>query len=252
MFVPHVPKGGKAGAGQVRITSRRPPANRLYDQGVGPPKIVGGFAGWEEIDVADGANLTEHAGYESLKIDVPILLDGFEDGKGQDKKLENLLRFGRDLKKDNPPPVVQVYAPNMPAGRNGSHFVVIDFTFDDEPETIYSKRGVLLRQHITVHLSEFNRPDTIRPFRRKRRGRGRNGGVIHNDEISGLDTGGVHTGDLVAGLRKRYTVRKGDTLIKIAMKIYQDRDMWKPLAKLNDIRDPRKELTPGRVIRLLG
>jgi hypothetical protein len=47
-----------------------------------------------------------------------------------------------------------------------------------------------------------------------------------------------------------YTVKKGDTVITIAMKFYHKYEMWRFIAALNDIDDPHKELKVGRKIRL--
>lgn len=50
--------------------------------------------------------------------------------------------------------------------------------------------------------------------------------------------------------RRQYRVQKGDTLIKIAIKVYKDQRMWRKIAKENDIRHPKKALTVGRMIWL--
>lgn len=50
------------------------------------------------------------------------------------------------------------------------------------------------------------------------------------------------------GMRK-YTVKKGDTLITIAMRRYGNGNSWRWIAALNKIKDPRK-IRPGQVIWL--
>lgn len=49
---------------------------------------------------------------------------------------------------------------------------------------------------------------------------------------------------------KKYKVKKGDTLMKIAMKFYGNHKAWRKIAKANDIKRPRRKLKPGRVIKL--
>lgn len=51
---------------------------------------------------------------------------------------------------------------------------------------------------------------------------------------------------------KRYTVKKGDTLQKIADKHYKKHTAWKRIAKANGIKNPKsnKELKVGRVLKL--
>lgn len=46
-----------------------------------------------------------------------------------------------------------------------------------------------------------------------------------------------------------YTVKKGDTLKSIALKFYKDATMWKPIADLNKIKDPKK-IKVGTKLRL--
>jgi nucleoid-associated protein YgaU len=87
--------------------------------------------------------------------------------------------------------------------------------------------GNISRYQATLKVMEFINPDQIRLKRRKR-------------------------------ARKRfpvfYVVRKGDTLLKIAHKVYGDKSKWKKIgeAQTPKIRDPRKQLKPGRKLRIPG
>jgi nucleoid-associated protein YgaU len=46
-----------------------------------------------------------------------------------------------------------------------------------------------------------------------------------------------------------YRIKKGDTLVKIAVYFYGDGSKWRNIAKLNHIHDPN-HLKVGRVIKL--
>jgi hypothetical protein len=46
-----------------------------------------------------------------------------------------------------------------------------------------------------------------------------------------------------------YTVKHGDTLVTVAARQLGDLNRWHELARLNDIRDPRR-ISPGDTLRL--
>jgi len=50
--------------------------------------------------------------------------------------------------------------------------------------------------------------------------------------------------------RKTYVVRKGDTLAKIAARVYGNANRWHEIAKLNGIRAPHKVLKVGRRLKV--
>jgi hypothetical protein len=46
-----------------------------------------------------------------------------------------------------------------------------------------------------------------------------------------------------------YVIKEGETLFEVAIKFYEDRDMWVEVAEENGIRDPR-HVTAGQEIKL--
>lgn len=50
-------------------------------------------------------------------------------------------------------------------------------------------------------------------------------------------------------VEKSYTVRRGDTLSGIASAFYRDAGLWREIATVNEIRDPRT-IAPGRVLSI--
>jgi nucleoid-associated protein YgaU len=69
----------------------------------------------------------------------------------------------------------------------------------------------------------------------------------------GMLTGGTAGGGGVSTPRpaqRTYTVRAGDTLWSIAVKVFGDGERWTELAKLNNLTWPRKQLPAGKVLKL--
>ena len=62
---------------------------------------------------------------------------------------------------------------------------------------------------------------------------------------SGKKAGQFVTGDVII------RARQGDTLVKIAARELGNAKLWHKLAKLNGIRDGRKELKKGRKIKII-
>lgn len=91
----------------------------------------------------------------------------------------------------------------------------------DGAELIRDDRGRLLRLPAVLHLMEYVKPDQIRLSRSKK---------------------GKFT----------YITKKGDTVRSIALRIFRDAGLIPDIKRLNNIRDPRKELKPGTMLVLPG
>jgi len=215
------------GRTQIRILCQELRTNDLYDLGDGPIIPVGGFGGWEEITIPGQVNVTEYVGVETLKLDIPILLDGFADNQSQEPKLHSLMRLARQFEDGDEPPVVQIFGAAMPVA-NGGHFIILGFDFDPGM-TILNQGGTLVRRSCIMHVSEFSDADTVRIKKRKKK-RGNKGG--------GTQVPPSH-----------YTIKSDDTLFSIAMKFYGDRSAWERIAKANGLRDPRNP-PAGKKIKL--
>lgn len=93
-----------------------------------------------------------------------------------------------------------------------------------------------LRQHGTNHIT---RATAVVTFAAASDGLSRRGPLS-----GGKDTGGGK-GDV-----RRYTVKKGDTLRKLADRFYGSPGKWQLIAKANGIKKPGAALKPGRVLRI--
>lgn len=106
--------------------------------------------------------------------------------------------------------------------------------------------------HLRWWLEEIQE-DESKTLRNKAGNRTRYAGVlifteVVEDEPLGKLAAANHKNKKGSSTPKKYTVKKGDTLSKIAAK-FHIKGGWKHLAKLNKIRDPRK-LKVRQVIRL--
>lgn len=210
------------GRGEVKIAHDDTVIRCLL--GDGPPLITDGYGGWAEIERPLDEPITRWVGQPGQRMELPILLDSFGTGRNVERDYERILALGRKKDGQRPPPVFRVTGA-VPF--SGSKWVLEESP--DMGEAIY-QRGRLVRQFMTLALLSYEREDTAR-FRKR-------GGGKDSDEAD------------------RYVAKPGDTLRKIAAKLKPDasrekqRDYANEIGKLNGIRDLRRELIPGVVLRL--
>jgi nucleoid-associated protein YgaU len=75
-------------------------------------------------------------------------------------------------------------------------------------------------------------------------------------DFSGVQSGGSSTAPSApdrAGAERTYTVKKGDSLSKIAKRVYGDAQQWRKIHEANrDIIDNPDLIHPGQVLKLPG
>lgn len=188
--------------------------------GSGGAAVTGGLGGWTEIARPDGRPITEWVGAEALKVDVPIMLDGWpRDSIERDKN--RIFKLGRKRDGEQAPSPFKVTGPIFFSGMR--------FVLNGTPEfgeiIRDNSKGRLLRLPATLHLMEYVRGDQIRI---KKPG----GGGSEN---------------------RTYTVKKGDTIRSIAKAVADGANVSviaKEIAIANKIRDVRKPLKAGDTLRL--
>ena len=193
--------------------------------GTGDPTPSGGFVNIEEVARNDNVALSSWNGAPLLKLEVPVLFDGFVDGTDQQPAVDAVA--GLAVAADTPPSPIVAAGPIPYPNRT---WLMAAPTWG---RATRDADGVLVRQEMTLNLVEFVDPDTIH-F---------------------ADQGGAPSASTAAGGKKSkartYTVKQGDTLLTIAAKTLGKSDRWSEIARYNGgIRDPRKQLKPGRVLRL--
>lgn len=197
--------------------------------GDGPATPTGGIGGWVQKERPDAKSLTEWPGQGTFTQDVPIMINGFNNGDSVQGQANDLIKLGRNTEDDEVPPVFRIFgAIWMP----WLSYVLEGIEWGtEEDQVIREVDNTLYRQELTLHIAEYEDPDQIRLKRvRHAFGTSKGGGTNFPGNV--------------------YIAHKGDTLAKIAAKVYGDRTRWKVLAKKNGIRDPNNVLKTGRRIKL--
>lgn len=184
--------------------------------------IQGGFGGWEVVSRARQRGLTQWNGVDPKRMDVPILFDGLRAEVNQEPDVTRLLKMATPAPHE--PPVVHLEGKGYPAIVDS--WVIEDITWGTNVMWGTDKGGhdVLLRQDAVVHLLQH----------------------VAGDRAAFSRAGPRNPRPTWP---KHYTVRKGDTLSKIASKYYGNSKKWKQIANANNIRDP-KNLKVGRVLTI--
>lgn len=212
----------------IRIHGRR--FDFTVPLGYGRPRVADGGAKYEEEARPQDDAMTVFQGNALVKLEVPVLLDGWgPPGKRHDigPRIDRIvaLCFGED---GNDPPD---FVATGPFQFSGTRFQMELPEETEEPASITGPGGTQFRQALILKLVEFNDPDTLKPRRAPRGGRGKGavGGavalvaeVLHNDE----------------------------TLLKVSARVYGTPNRAKEIGDLNGIRDVRAKLRAGRKLQL--
>lgn len=197
--------------------------------GNGPATPNGGLGGWQQKERPDAKSMTEWTGQETIMQSVPLLLNGFMEGNSIQGQANDIIALGRKTVDDEVPPVFRMFGP--------IHFGWLPWVLESidwgeaEDQVIRDSNTRLMRQEVTLHVAEYEGPDSIRTKRiRKAFGTGATIGIGAPGNV--------------------YIVSDGDTLGKIAAKLYGDRSRWKEIGDKNGINDPNQELKAGRELKL--
>ena len=187
-----------------------------------PPKLTG-VGGWEEVERVRRKSATNWVAQPLKRLSIPLLFDGWRKKESVQAAVNVLGAMGAPVIGVKPPRIkvsgaaLLIYTGYI----SGIEWVVEDLDWGDSKR---DENGTLLRAPVTVSLLEYSSVD-IATKRLKTREK---------------------------KTRRIYTVKSGDTLLSIARRKLGDATLWKKIASLNNIRDPRsnKKLTPGKKLRL--
>lgn len=211
---------------EIKLTGRK--FEFSLPLGKGPAVVVGGGARFEEVPRPEDTSLTVYEGNDPIRLDVPVFLDGWpHHGRGEESVNPDLQRV-LDIcvgSNGNRPPWFRATGPIPFSGRR---FVMAGLPEWGAEQRSERSHRALVRQEITLHLLEFEDPDTIRFRRRRRRGRGNGGTSAPPSSVKA----------------------KGRTLVQIAAAYFGDPSRAKEIGKMNGIRDVRKKLPANRRIKL--
>jgi len=214
----------------VRIIAKNPEIDITVPMGDGSSYPTGGLGGWVPVPLADDVAGVDWEGQDGLSQDVRLLLNGVERDEDIEREWNTIEKLGRDANGDERrPPVFFVYGPVEHPGKawvlpaNGIEVV-------DSEDMRRNGSGELLRREFVLHLLEYISPDVVKDRRRKKRNRQ---GVADNVAVGGT-----------------YTTKAGDTLAKIAAKLYGDWRRWKEIGDKNGLSDPNRVLPAGKRLKL--
>jgi hypothetical protein len=202
--------------------------------GDGAAIVTEGYAGWQVVARPKEIGLTVWQGRNPIAIEIPFLLDYYplvrrvrKDSAAKDceEQVTNLERLC-GIRTHGQPPICCV---------DGNTLIPHDYT-------IYKHHRWVVEQVSWDRQLEIRSPKTGRRLRC--------GGTITIRQYVEASVILRRISSRARATPPRYhTIKRGDTLHKLAMKYYGDSNKWKLIADVNHMRDPRS-LKIGKKVRL--
>lgn len=216
---------GKPEPGWVHLMSVDPYQLLVCRLGEENPRIISGYGGWEVVQRARRRSLVDWQNVEPYRLTFSVVLDGYAENQSVEAEIRKLERMAIPALTGESPTKVRVfgYLPMDNTRNQSTYWVVENLEWGD---SLRSRVGMVrVRQTATLTLLAVSSDDELR-VSRSPRPRKKPGSKV-----------------------KRYKVRAGDTLQKIAAKYLGSSRRWKEIATLNKIRDP-KRLKAGTILKL--
>lgn len=207
--------------------------------GDGSPILTEGYAGWNVVERPKDIGTVEWAGRLPMAIEIPFFLNYYYDPWQTDpgerceamiSNLETLCGIGGHSQ----PPICRVNGnsviPHDEATSGvGTHWWVIEqVNWEREQEVRSRASGNRMQAGGTILIRQYiDDKDILHKF--------------------AMDAAGKKKKRKTKS--SHYTVKKGDTLSKIAARFYRDASKWKVIADANHIRDHRK-IYVGQKLRI--
>jgi len=219
--------------------------------GMTPPVPSDGYGGWTLITRPRRKDLTEWTGIRPLRVLVPIVLgvrrsssgrivDGLMTDTSAEADRITLERMSQPPSVGAEPPLISVYGP-IPHANDGPWLIE---SFDWDPDPIYSPKGYMVRQQVTVHLLQYSRDDRLTDITAAQMARLE----ANITSASAARASGGLTNQPTQS--KTYVVKQGDTLTKIAASRLGNYKRWTDIMAINpSIIDP-DVITVGQVLRM--
>jgi hypothetical protein len=205
------------------------------------PIVTAGYGGWSRVARPKRKAITEWVGRDSVTIEIQFLFDAAEwnDGLAIEGSCRDLESMAGVESTDPVPPLLELRSNPpalMPHGHHRASHVrwfVEGITWDAD-SIWYNNAGNRIRAGGTLQVTQYVEDARLKKL---------SGSKNRNSGRGGHGTRGSH--------RKKYTVKRGDTLSKIAARkdVYNDASKWKRIAKANHIRDP-KRLRVGQELKI--
>ena len=205
----------------VTLTSAKPPLTVTALRGEDPPRIVGGYGGWEQIDRPGRSALTQWAGVGAYRLELPLIFDGFFNGSSVDDDCDRLERMARPPAAGVEPPTITI---SGAVPQRGLNWVIDTDGLDWANDAIYHPRGYRMRQSVVVTLLQRVLEDRVTELPAAAQIR--------------REQGMLASANGLGGIARVYVVKAGDTLPKIAASLYGNYKRWRDIADANGLRDP--------------
>jgi hypothetical protein len=201
----------------------------LLGDGSAVPTATGG---WAAVGRAKQKGITVWEGYDPYAMTIPVMFDGFATNTSQEEKYETLRRIMRvPAGPANQPSPVRVYGP-VPLTR--LLWVIQNIALDEGSVIRRETDGHMIRVAATVSLLEYVEPDVV---------------IAARPSPAKAAAARAAETEAAPPSARTYTVKRGDTLSRIAQTHLGSYKRYLEIARLNDIRDPNR-IFPGQVLRL--
>ena len=205
------------------LASADPPLRVLGRLASGPVTVESGFGGWGTTPHPRNRATVSWEGHEPFRLRVPFWLDGLGSNAIQDGFVSNLQRMARREPGNDQPSTVKIYGYGIP--ERWRTFVIEEL--EETNDSIKDQLGRWIRYSGEMVLLEYVIEKRLARLAKRNSKRGKN------------------------NTHKRYTVRNGDTLQRIAAKHLGSSKKWREIWKLNKakLKDPN-QIRVGQVLRL--
>jgi hypothetical protein len=202
-----------------------------------------GYGGWGVTARPKKVGLSEWGGRNPYAFDLDWLIDNYEEGDGAGTEravwiLEQMAGLGDD---DEPPTLIVDASGAIPHDYTrspGNRWIIENLGWDKKYE-IRNDNGRLIRVRGTISFRKHTFDQALGAYTAAERSR--------RKAASKRKAG--QRGSAGSRRKKSYTVKKGDTLAKIAASRLGKSSRWREIAELNGISDPRK-LVVGQKLKM--
>lgn len=217
--------------GRLLITCEAPALRVLALMGDVAPRITSGYGGWQEVTRPRKKALTEWQGRSPKRMILNIIVDNFQDGVSVEPFVRNLEQMAEPYRPTGQPPVIRV---DGAVPKRDTEWVIEELAWGTAE--YHQVQGYRIRQAAEIKLIEYVEDELVKVVSPARAARERQQRARTTKPRRPAPTA-------------RYTVKRGDTLSRIAARELNDARRWREIAKLNNLRDP-DNLRVGMQLRM--
>jgi hypothetical protein len=200
----------------ISFTSKGPRLSVVMHPGDGAPTVTDGYGSIETITRPLRRGLTRWTGSNPMIVSIPVLLDGYREGRSVEGAIANLEKMA-GVNGDEPLDVAIDCTGDLVPHHDEHTWLLTGIDFG---EAVLNSKGVRLRQALTLQVTAKVTATTEKSIAKRNKGSKQHA--------------------------KSYRVKAGDTLRSIARKVLGDPDRWVDIRRLNNITDPRIVGKPGK------